>query len=143
MQLEKVTNSLLQEVLDLKEYIKLKKSYDDNYDYVCGGAGCCSSSSYNIEDYLSEDEIKEMEKSLKIQKKRLDFLEKHLNLTGENNEVWTYKKYDSLVNLYLYSSSVIFGNIGGNILNQDIIFDIMLIVCGLGYLTYVILTVWI
>jgi len=46
-----------------------------------------------------------------------------------------------LVNLYLYSSSVIFGNIGGNILNQDIIFDIMLIVCGLGYLTYVILTV--
>ena len=86
MQLEKVTNSLLQEVLDLKEYIKLKKSYDGNYDYLYGGAGCCSSSSYNIEDYLSKDEIKEMEKSLKIQKKRLDFLEKHLNLTGENND---------------------------------------------------------
>ena len=46
-----------------------------------------------------------------------------------------------VLDLYLYSSSVIFGNIGGNILNQDIIFDIMLIVCGLGYLTYVILTV--
>ena len=86
MQLEKVTNSLLQEVLDLKEYIKLKKSYDGNYDYIYGGAGCGCSSSYDIEDYLSKDELKEMEKSLKIQEKRLDLLEKHLNLTGENND---------------------------------------------------------
>jgi len=85
MQLEKVTNSLLQEVLDLKEYIKLKKSYDGNYDYFYGGAGCCSFSSYDIEDQLSKDELKEMEKSLKTQEKRLNFLEKHLNLTGDNN----------------------------------------------------------
>ncbi len=85
MEAKKVTNSLLQEVLDLKEYIKLKKSYDGNYDYLYGGDGCCGYSSYNVEDYLSKDEIKEMEKSLKIQEKRLDVLEKHLNLTGENN----------------------------------------------------------